>query len=53
VDTTRWITMSRYGSLAEAHAGTALVRVLCADEMQRWFSSYETIIGTASRLLDF
>lgn len=52
VDTTRWITMSRYGSLAEAHAGTALVRVLCADEMQRWFSSYETILGTASRLLD-
>jgi len=52
VDEKRWITLSRYGSLPEAHAGTALVRTLCAEEMAHWFSSYETIIGTASRVLD-
>ena len=48
----RWITASRYGSLQEATAGTALVRRLCEDEMARWFTSYDTIIGTASRVLD-
>ena len=52
VDERRWITASRYGSLADAHAGTAGVRSLCEKEMEKWFSEYESIIGTASRVLD-
>ena len=41
-----WFTTTRYGSREDAHRGTAAVRMLLADEMERWFASYETITGS-------
>lgn len=47
-----FLTMARYGSLADAQRGTAAVREMLAPECQRWFSSTQTIFGTASRVLE-
>ena len=47
-----WITASRYGTLEDASRGTKIVQDLLASELKRWFKSYESIIGVASRLLD-
>ena len=41
-----WFTKSRYGSLLDAQRGTWLVREMFAKEMDRWFSSYETVTGS-------
>ena len=48
----RWITASRYGSLEDAQRGTAAVKRIAADDISRWFSTYEYIIGTARRVLE-
>ena len=48
----RWITASRYGSLEDAQRGTAAVKRIAADDISRWFSTYEYIIGTARRILE-
>jgi len=42
-----WFTKSRYGSLEDVHKGTWLIKeILFKEEMARWFSSYETIMGS-------
>ena len=36
----------------EAERGTAAVKRIAADDISRWFSTYEYIIGTARRVLE-
>jgi len=51
-----FLTVSRYGSLADAERGSAAVRALLAPEMEHWFVEPTRpgshIIGTASRVLE-
>ena len=47
-----FLTAVRYGSLEDARRGSAAVRELMAPELDRWFSSHTSIIGTASRVLE-
>jgi len=47
-----WLSVSRYGSIDDAERGTAAVRALMADEVGAWFSSYQSIYGTASRVME-
>jgi len=52
-DELTWLTASRYGSLSDAHAATAVIQQTAVPgEMERWFSRYDSIYGTASRLFD-
>ena len=46
------LTAARYGSLLDAERGSVAVRELLAPEMDRWFAGHESIIGTASRVLE-
>lgn len=46
------LTASRYGSLDDARRGTEAVNALCGQEISEWFSARESIIGTASRVLE-
>jgi len=52
-DSRTWLSASRYGSIPEARKATELTRERFAPEFERWFASYTSIIGTASRLIDF
>ena len=47
-----WLTASRYGTLEDARRGTEATRELLSGEIGTWFSSYDSIIGTASRVLE-
>jgi len=47
-----WISASRYGSIDDAHRGTAAVKTLMAPELDKWFSSYDSVIGRAVRVLE-
>ncbi len=47
-----WVSASRYGSIDDARRGTAVVKAMFAPEIGRWFSATESIIGTASRVLE-
>lgn len=47
-----FLTMARFGSLDDAERGVAAVREMLAPEMARWFRQEETIMGTASRVLE-
>jgi len=47
-----WISASRYGSVDDAHRGTAAVKTLMAPELDKWFSSYDSVIGRAVRVLE-
>ena len=48
----QWISATRYGSIEDAHRGTAEVREMFAPVLSKWFVSYESIIGTAVRVLE-
>ena len=48
-----WVTVSRFGSMEDAHRATELVQRLMEPEMKRWFSSYDSIFGIASRVQDY
>lgn len=48
----QWISATRYGSVEDAHRGTAAVKEMLAPELAKWFVSYESIIGTAVRVLE-
>lgn len=47
-----WISASRYGSVDDAHRGTAAVKKLMASELDKWFSSYDSVVGRAVRVLE-
>jgi len=47
-----WLSASRYGSMDDLRRGSAAVRELMSSEVDTWFSSYESIAGTASRVLE-
>ena len=47
-----WVSASRYGSIDDAHRGTAAVKTLMAGELDTWFSSYDSVIGRAVRVLE-
>lgn len=47
-----FITAVRYGSLEDARKGTQAVEALMAPELERWFSSRTSLIGTATRVLE-
>lgn len=47
------LTVLRYGSVADAERGTALVRELMRPELDRWFSNeHSTLIGTTTQVLE-
>ena len=48
----QWISATRYGSVDDAHRGTAAVKEMLSPELAKWFVSYESIIGTAVRVLE-
>ena len=47
-----FLTAVRYGSLEDALRGSAVARELLAPEIARWFSETNSVIGTASRVLE-
>jgi len=47
-----WLSVSRYGSVDDADRGTAAVQQLMSTEVNKWFSSYESIYGTATRVME-
>jgi len=47
-----FLTAVRYGSLEDAQRGSAASRELLAEEIDRWFVSHTSVIGTASRVLE-
>lgn len=51
-DSSEWISATRYGSIDDAHRGTAAVQDAFGPELGAWFSSYEYIIGRAVRVLE-
>jgi hypothetical protein len=51
-DENTWLTATRYGSVADAKEGKEVVKELFAQEMDRWFDSYESQYGTTSQLLE-
>jgi len=48
----QWISATRYGSVDDAHRGTAAVKEMLSPELAKWFVSYESIVGTAVRVLE-
>jgi hypothetical protein len=46
------LTAVRYGSLDDCRRGTAASRELLQAEVDKWFSSGETIMGSAQRVLE-
>jgi len=47
------ITALRYGSADDAKRGTALVRAMCHDELERWFGNQHTsLLGTTTQVLE-
>ena len=46
------LTAVRYGSLDDCQRGTGASRDLLKDEVARWFSEGNTIMGTAQRVLE-
>ena len=47
-----WLSATRYGSVDDAHRGTAAVKEMFAPELSKWFSSYDSIVGRAVRVLE-
>jgi len=47
-----WLSVTRYGSWEDAQRGTAAVQALMAKEVEAWFSSYTSIYGTATRVME-
>jgi len=47
-----FLTAARFGSEDDAHRGTAILREMLSSEIERWFSSSHTLIGTATRVLE-
>lgn len=48
----QWISATRYGSVEDAHRGTAAVKEMLSPELAKWFVSYQSIVGTAVRVLE-
>jgi len=51
-DGNEWISASRYGSIDDAHRGTAAVQQVLAAELAEWFVCYESLVGRAVRVLE-
>ena len=47
-----WISATRYGSIEDAHRGTRAVKQLLRPELDKWFHSYESIVGRAVVVLE-